>query len=348
MGRPTLKVNLILILLLLLATSNAVWYAFYQQKELEIKSWELKYKRLEQRFNETVLHLKKLNENYTSLQLRYGRLRQAYDKLYEIVEHGLKSAGLNNLTNNSSCLIMAARVGGILKTYEMFNQSFTRFARILWLHGSLGPQTQRLIDPDRVMGYVLSRVVGRLYDPNHPEWLDEDIEQIYLWVKDNIINSYDTYFPDIEVVYVNISGKLYPKEIKFTLHREYVQNPEETLTRRAGDCEDQAILVTSMLQAYLQRLGEAYMVCVISMEYDITHCASIAIVQGTVYVLDTAMEYFDKDVNAYNVIRSWLAYIDFDPQYVDKVMVVNDNFYQVFRGINEFIAWLHDLLREKK
>lgn len=82
----------------------------------------------------------------------------------------------------------------------------------LYGYTSLGPQTQKLIDPDRVMDYVLSRVVGRLYDPDHPEWLDKDIEQIYTWVKDNIINSYDTYFPDVEIVNVNISGKLYPKE----------------------------------------------------------------------------------------------------------------------------------------
>lgn len=38
------------------------------------------------------------------------------------------------------------------------------------------------------------------------------------------------------------------------------------------------------------------------------------------YVLDTAMEYFGKDVNAYNAVRSWLAYIDYDPQYIDKVI----------------------------
>lgn len=347
MRKQTLKLNPVLVLLLLFAITNAVWYAIYQQEQMEIKSLELKYRHLEEMFNKTILHLKELNENYTSLQLKYGRLRQAYDRLYKILEQGLKAAGLNNLTNNCSCLMIAARVGGILEAYEMLNKSLTEFARIIWLHTSLGPQTQKLIDPDRVMDYVLSRVVGRLYDPDHPEWLDKDIEQIYAWVKDNIINSYDTYFPDVEIVYVNISGKLYPKEIKFILHREYVQNPEETLVRRAGDCEDQAILVTSMLEAYLQGLGKAYMVCIISRE-DVVHCASIAVVRKTIYVLDTAMEYFGKDENAYNVIRSWLAYIDYDPQYIDKVVVINDESYQVFRSLNKFIAWLQDLIQERK
>ncbi|HIP65523.1 MAG TPA: hypothetical protein EYH08_03240 [Pyrodictium sp.] len=347
MGRLMFKVNPVLVLVLLLAITNAIWYALYQQKQMEIRSIELKYEHLKQMFNKTILHLKELNENYTSLQLRYGRLKQAYDQLYKILEQGLKVAGLNNLTNNSSCSIVIARVGGIVEAYKMLNKSLSKFARIIWLHTSLGPQTQKLIDPDRVMSYVLSRVVGRLYDPNHPEWLDKDIEQIYVWVKDNIINSYDTYFPDIEIVYINISGELYPKEIRFTLHREYVQNPEETLERRAGDCEDQAILVTSMLQAYLQGLGKAYMVCVVSAEYDITHCASIAVVNGTIYILDTSMEYFGKDVNAYNAIMSWLAYIDYDPQYIDMIMVINDKFYQVFRSLNKFTTWLQNMLQQK-
>lgn len=346
MGKPALKANLILVLLLLLAVSNAVWYALYQQEQLEIKSWKLKYEHLEGMFNKTVLDLKRLSENFTSLQFRYGKLKQEYDKLYAILQQGLKAIGVGNNTNNgTSCLVFAARVGGILEAYKALNESLSKFAHIIWLHTSLGPQTRKLIDPDMVRDYVLGRVVGRLYDPQHPEWLDEDIKRIYTWVKDNIINAYDSYFPDIEIVYVNISGQLYPKGIVFSLHKEYVQNPEETILRKAGDCEDQAILVTSMLEAYLQHLGKAYMVCILSRE-DVTHCASIAIVNRTLYILDTAMEYYGKGTDAYTTIRGWLAYIDYDPQYIDKVLVINDSLFTTFRSFNQFIAWLQEQLQQ--
>ncbi len=337
---------IILGLLLALAVSNAFWLAVYQKQNLRIHALIENITSYKAQVKQQALEISNLYENMSSLQLKYGKLWSKYNQLYNILKQGLQvleEAVKNNgtaPTNNAT--LLAASLGLLLRAYNSLNSSLSRFATLIWLHTSIGPQTKELFDPDAARGVLLEYVTGRLWNPKHPEWLDKDIKAIYDWVVKNIHNVPDSAFPTLKIVYINFTGKLLPKEIVFGMHHEYVQGVTETLDRRAGDCEDQAILTASFLEAYLQHLGKSFMACIVGQ--GIEHCTAMAIIDGKLYILDTAEDYYASTTIPVSGIENWLAYLGWRPQDVQQVIVVNDQMYKVYDGLTPFesdvIKWV--------
>ncbi len=338
---------LILGLVLALAVSNAAWLALYQQKEAQINALKLNLTHYQNIAKELADNLRQLHENMTSLQLRYARVWKEYNRLYAILRQGLQlvNATLEGKPPHNKTL-EAATLGIVLEAYKTLNYTLTKLAEFTQLHGRIGPQTTKLIDPDQVRPILMSYITGRLWDPNHPEWLDKDIKAIYEWIVKEILNTPDTTFPIVTVVYVNFSGVLLPKEVRMEIKREYVQGVTETLDRRAGDCEDQAILAVAMLEAYLQHLGYTMMVC--PEGEGEKHCAAIAVVDGKIYIVDPTMEYYRKGDMASTVVQDWLTYVGYEPQYIKRISVVTPNSFKVYYSYSTFVSDLTKLLEESK
>lgn len=105
-----------------------------------------------------------------------------------------------------------------------------------------------------------------------------DINKMRLWVYSNIKQASDE-----------------------TLHgvSDYWQTPDETLTLRAGDCEDFAILMVSMMRAYGVPKDQVY----VAVGYDA-----------------------NKDWHAFVLERySYGAWVEFDPQNVDDAVLLGGN-----------------------
>ncbi|NPA05555.1 MAG: hypothetical protein GXO09_05630 [Crenarchaeota archaeon] len=346
--------TIILILLLALAVSNAAWLALYQAKNMEIKALKANLTYYVQLSGQLAQKFKNMYDNYTALQVSYGRLKAAYDRLYSILKKGTLLLGIvfkhgkgTNATAGAplNTTLEEATVSMLFKAYSELNQSLAKFVQLIQLHSHLGPQSRYLIDPDYVMPIVAEKIVGRLYDPKHPQYTSQDIKKIYEWITKNIYDVPDSDFPDVTIEYVNITGTLLPIKLDFTLRREYVQSAAETMKRRAGDCEDQAILATSMLIAYLQKLASAYTICLIS-SVQLAHCASMAVVDGKLYILDPTMGYYAVAKNPSEIpttIRSWMDYTGYSPQYLAKVYLFNNTWFKSFIAIDDVIRYISNI-----
>ncbi len=346
--------TIILILLLALAVSNAAWLALYQAKNMEIKALKANLTYYVQLSGQLAQKFKNMYDNYTALQVSYGRLKAAYDRLYSLLKKGTMMLGIvfkhkgSNATAAGPLLnttLEEATVSMLFKAYSELNQSLAKFDQLIQLHSHIGPQSRYLIDPDYVMPIVAEKIVGSLYNPKHPENTGKDIKKIYEWITKNIYDVPDSSFPDVTIDYVNISGTLLPIKLEFSLRREYVQSAAETMKRRAGDCEDQAILATSMLIAYLQKLAPAYVICLIS-NVQLAHCASLAVVDGKLYILDPTMGYYAVAKTPSEVpttIRSWMDYTGYSPQYLAKVYLFNNTWFKSYIGIDDVIRYLTNI-----
>jgi hypothetical protein len=132
--------------------------------------------------------------------------------------------------------------------------------------------------------------------------------------------------------------------------------PNETLADKHGDCEDQAILLTSMIRCYFKycvgTLYRAYAMCIGGPSETASHLAVvIPVAGGEIAILDpagmyvTGLELFlTRWVTARPVeeaINDYLRYWQNSGYAFTQVCYVfNEATYKSFNSLSEFISWI--------
>jgi len=191
---------------------------------------------------------------------------------------------------------------------------------------------------DQAVYSIVYSITGGWSNPSNWNEFWDDIKAMYSWVVNNIEYRYDGLYP---ILPPNPSGSL-------DFCDEMWQFPNETLSLRKGDCEDQAILLCSMIRCYTN--GQ-YNVEVIIIESGKAGHAAVQIpVSGDkLVILDPAGKYYSHDFwgniapnNITVEINNWLNY--WKPRMGNDVhvsRVFSDYVDKSFASTNEYIKWMY-------
>ena len=207
----------------------------------------------------------------------------------------------------------------------------------------IGQDSQGFITPDDP---IISAKVQEITE-GYSEETDEfwrDYKRLFQWVVKNIEYSLDSPTP------------LLPESIGGTLEwvNDFWRLPVETIRDETGDCEDIAVLLTSMLLNYNQRKFDVWIIGIRTFgSVPKGHVAvAIPIENRRLTILDPASRYYTPFLTMGGVIGSlevtpaiddWLARLNEEMRDAQIYVVFSEDFYQEFSTTEEFIDWMYRL-----
>jgi len=166
-----------------------------------------------------------------------------------------------------------------------------------------------------------------------------DVKNLYFWVGSNIEYRSDGLSPILPVTPYN--NLIYTEDMW--------QFPEETFDLEKGDCEDQGILLCSMIRCYTNQ--EYATDCIWITDSESTHIGvQIPVSENKLVILDPARNYYSKDflgnivfnditVEINNWFNDWKASTSSDV-YVKKIF--SDYRLETFSSMNEYLTWMQN------
>jgi hypothetical protein len=202
-----------------------------------------------------------------------------------------------------------------------------------------GQDCQGFVTPDEpAVSAIVQAVAGSYKQDVNQRWAD--YERLYRWVVANIKYNKDSYIP---VLPERISGVL-------TWGEDCWRMPAETLNDKAGDCEDMACLLASMLLNYGQGQSDVFLLEIWSTEPKVLGHIAVAfpVTGGKLTILDPAGNYFTgcysgRGLNAEDFAletNNWLSHWEGKIPNAQVSAVFSDKFYRAFSSTQEFIDWV--------
>jgi hypothetical protein len=251
----------------------------------------------------------------------------------------------------------------LLSELEHLNETYRSLFDAISIRSPYGEQCCRFITiDDPQLRSVVRSITGGWGGSDNDLW--NDLEKLQGWVVQNIKYSYDTYSPSLSLGarYIYLSSGMYTVNYVdfFSLGGSYwVEDfwrfPNETLADKHGDCEDQAILLTSMIRCYFKycvgTLYRAYAMCIGGPSETVGHMAVvIPVAGGKIAILDPAGKYVtgldlflirwvtarpvEEAINDY--LRYWQ---NSGSAFTQVYYVFNEATYKSFSSLSEFISW---------
>jgi len=330
--RMTPRVTAIFLLLLALSTMGEAWYIVNQQSQID----QLKFRISSLQSQNAALSssLSVLESNMSGvlgeLESEISKMRLEYSQLEN--EHNNLKDEYDHLESNVEMLLdskeeLESQFGNYTANFKQLrNEVNSRLA----LDGNLS----RFITPgDPALIERMLEITGGHENPQSLTELWEDYKALYDWTTASITYGADSPYPYLDTDPTS--------PVRWVEHS--VRFPNETLSDGTGDCEDQAILLLSMMIAYNEPLAK----WCISLQWEGgSHMAAAFPVKGRkLVILDPAVDYHtgtgselsSKPVE--EAIKDWISMWDSDSVFVRSVL--NDKYYIVFDSTEEFLEWFH-------
>jgi hypothetical protein len=203
--------------------------------------------------------------------------------------------------------------------------------------GSTQADRQSFITPSDATVASKAQEVTSGYSPD-TNGLWRGYESLYRWVVNNIDYSYDSYTP---LLPASLSGTL-------TWRKEFWRMPAETLTDKAGDCEDMALLLASMMKNFNKGSFIVWLISISSSTPGVSGHMAVAfpIQGGQLTILDPAGNYYTgirsgslRSDSASVAMSDWLSHwaVKIQGAYVDGVFA--ETIDQEFKSTAEFLIW---------
>lgn len=260
-----------------------------------------------------------LTNQYSTLQSEHSTLQDSYDSLQ--THHDSLQSDYNSLQSNYNSYV---------SSYDNLRNQINKRTLEFNVTDFITPN-----DPS-VQNRVF-QITGGWSNPSDWNECWDDVKTMYDWVVNNIEYRSDGLFP---VIPTTPSGDLEYRD-------EMWQFPSETLDLLQGDCEDMAILLTSMILSYN---GEKYWTECITIEGSTSgHVGVQMLVAGDkLTILDPAGKYYtqtsgyidSKDIST--EINNWLNY--WKPEmgsdvHVDRVF--SNYLDKSFSSTSEYTSWMY-------
>ena len=238
----------------------------------------------------------------------------------------------NQITNlNAQIRDLQAEYNHYVTAYQSLRDKVNQRWNQINVEPFITPQDQAVHD-------IVYSITGGWSNPSDWDEYWTDVKAMYDWVINNIEYRYDGLYPILpDTPYGNLD-----------FWDEMWQFPNETLSLMKGDCEDQAILLCSMIRCYSDL---RYFAEVIIIESSTSGHAAVQMpVEGDKFViLDSAGNYYTHDFGG-NIsptdisqeINNWLNY--WKPEmgndvYVDRIF--SDYIDKTFTSTNDYISWMY-------
>jgi predicted nucleic acid-binding Zn-ribbon protein len=287
-----------------------------------------RYSDVSQRYTDTLLQYNALEKNFGELNRTHASTVEAFFEL---------SANYSTLQNNYNQLNMEYQ--NTVQTYLLFVEAYAQLVKEVNLH-SLHPTS----DETKLITFSNDAVVAKMLEitggwANKTDWNEfwQDVFLMYQWVKNNIQYRSDGDYP------------ILPDQPNGTLINwpEMWQYPTETLGLKKGDCEDMAILLTSLILAYSNETIWTEVIVITQ------HAAVyIPVSPGQICILDASGSYYTntgspsytityKDIN--QEVNNWLNYWNSHGISNPRVdWVFSSYLWQEFYNTSTFTTWLYD------
>ncbi len=268
-----------------------------------------------------------LQANMSSLQADYGSLESSYNSL---------ESSYSSLQSSRDSL--QTSYDALQSSYSSYTAAYANL-RDLINERALQLGVMDFVTPnDPAVNSIVLSVTGGWSDPSDWNEYWSDVKEMYDWVVNNVEYRYDGLAP---ILPVSPSGSV-------EYAPEMWQFPGETLDLRQGDCEDMAILLTSMILSYN---GGDYWVEVIAITSSTSGHAAVQFpVSGDqLTILDPAGNYYTHDgggsLSSRDIsteINNWLNYwkpaMGSDVR-VDRVF--SNTVDRSFTSTSEYTTWMY-------
>jgi chaperonin cofactor prefoldin len=320
----------IIIVILMLTVAGETLYIRNQQGQID----SLNFRIMSLQYQNNVLSTRcsvlesNISEALSELEDVIKELKKEYSQLD--IEHENLQFDFNHMANNFEKL-----QNSNIELEDEFNIYSAQFKLLqkdvnsrLGLDGNLS----RFVTPTNpeVINLMLE-VTGGYEEPDSIDELWEDYKALFDWVTTMISYSVDSPYPYL------YSDPSY--SVKWLDHS--VRFPNETLADKTGDCEDQAILLLSVMNAHNNRSVK----WCISLKWEGGGHLAVAfpVSGGRIAILDPTGDYYSGTVLRFSsepvneAIQKWFSRWNEKDIYIDSVF--NDNFYVEFESIDEFYEW---------
>ncbi len=222
------------------------------------------------------------------------------------------------------------------KNSQMLNQYASLKEQVNVRLGDTPEDKQSFITPNNssVSAKVLE-VTGGYSGDVSDYW--RDCERLYRWVVNNIVYSSDSYMP---VLPETVSGEI-------IWQQDYWRMPGETIEDKTGDCEDMAVLLTSMLRSYNE--GEYQVWALRIRSGALGHVAVAFPVQGgKLTILDPAGNYYTGQYGSLGsssvstAVNNWLSHWQSKMPGAEITGVFSEDIHKEFSSTAEFITWAQE------
>jgi len=298
-----------------------------------------------------------LEANYTNLETTFLDLNTTHTSLFET--HAILNEQYTQLQGDYDTLLLEyqdyltleQQYNTLLLQYNNLQSQYTsledEYNRYVTAYQNLRDEiNQRRNHPD-VESFVTpqdSSVIVPVLDitggwSNTSDWNEfwDDVKAMYQWVVDNIEYRYDGLYPVLP--YDPSGGVSYSTEMW--------QFANETLDLQKGDCEDQAILLCSLIRSYCSL---NWIECIGISSSTSAHLAVQILVSGDKLVIfDPAGNYYSHDFwgdiefnDITTEINNWLDY--WKPSMGSDVYVYrvfSDYMDKTFSSTSEYLVWMY-------
>jgi predicted nucleic acid-binding Zn-ribbon protein len=337
--------------------------ADYSSASVENNELRTQYSTLSAQFNDLLKNLTDLKEQYAQLSQDYAILENDYYDLstnysslramYQSLQTDYQNLQVQYTSLQSNYSTLQADYRTLLTQYNSlqtaYNNLVAEYNRYVAAYQKLRGTLNQRWDQENVKPFITPRdpaVTSIVYSitggwSNPSDWNEywSDVKAMYIWITNNIEYRYDglspmlPYDPSGDIEYLS----------------EMWQFPNETLSLRKGDCEDQAILLCSMIRCYND---ERYLVeCIVIYSATSGHVAvQLPCTGDTLVILDPAGKYYSHDIwgnlafrDVTTEINNWLDYwkpIMGNDVYVHRVF--SDYIDKAFASTSDYITWMYN------
>lgn len=280
-----------------------------------------------------------LNQGYIQLNFTFNQLNSSYNLLQEQYSHlEVQYTQLNSSHEElqTSYDDLFATHAELNDTFNDYMEAYQKIVSIINLHVSHPSEEEKnLITPDDpAVAIKVSQITGGWSDAEDLDEFWEDVKKMYDWVVDHIEYRYDGLYPilpDDPHKAVEQSGEMW-------------QFPNQTLNLRKGDCDDMAVLLTSMIYCYSNK--STWVECIAITSHMAVY---IPVEEDKICILDPAGHYYTNTGFPYYSITSkdiqyevehWLDYWSGTIINPTVQWIFSQYIWRNFGNTNIFILWL--------
>jgi hypothetical protein len=264
---------------------------------------------------------------YDDLKARYDEIREDYQALD--TENARLTSEYQTLDTENTRLIQES-----LKRNEDYFKMVGEVSRRL---GDSCDDAKSFVAPsDAAVAAKVLAITGGYSSDTTEQWAD--YYALYSWVVQNIDYVSDTWFPELPPAL---------DDLTLSWQKDYWRMPSETIEDGAGDCEDMACLLASMIMNYT---SGAYPVWVITGTSPTVGHAAVAfpVAGGRLTILDPAGNFFTRNPVPSGPIGSqpvatavsqWLEHWSESPN-TFVAGIFSDTACETFIDTDEFVLWV--------
>jgi hypothetical protein len=289
-----------------------------------------------------------LQDDYDTLRAKYYNLLGNYSAL-ETDYANILLQSPSSVPNPASAGADNASISRYEALQDLYNKLKTQYNTFVAEYQKLRTETdQRLLrgsakvfvtpsDP-AVMSLVYN-ITGKTSNTDDSSQYWKDIKAMYEWVNTNIKYREDGLYPVLP----------YDLEDGLEHSDQMAQFPNETLVLKMGDCEDMAMLLTSMIRAYFNNSYTTESIWITGESAG--HVAvQIPFRYGKLVILDPVRDYYSHDTlgdislnsistELYNWMSIWRPSLGKD---VHVYRIFSDYVDKFFESNEEYLTWMNE------